>query len=250
VPLPTEATRPPTKHGGHGRQDILLALQVETERESSGTVSGLRRRPNLKGLMMNGYQLSRHDTNQPLKLWACGGCNRIYGQQDVADKCCLCLACGQPVSENPRNFYGTTDYPTHFECRHEQDRQRKIEHMDQAEKLDDHEGWVYCDGYGSNEGYFESLDDFLEWWEDEHGDEKPPEFVWTCKPQRIVPPADEILEGLLTYWLENGWDDMDESAFTGLDELRAAVGAFVSANEGVVSYTTDGRAVRVREADA
>jgi hypothetical protein len=93
------------------------------------------------------------------------------------------------------------------------------------------------------------VDEFVEWWEDEYESEQPPEFVWACKPERIVPPADEILEGLLQRWIESGWEDMDESDFTGIDELAAAVKAFSEANENVVAHYPDcKRAVRVREA--
>jgi hypothetical protein len=198
---------------------------------------------------MNSFQLKRHDTDQTLRLWGCGRCGHIYATQLVADQCCLCVACQQPVSDSPRDFYGATGYPTHTECRHKRDRQREAERMDKAEKLDQWDGWVYRDGCGCNEGYFESVDDFLEWWEDEYEGEQPPEFIWTCKPERIVPPADEILEGLLERWIESGWEDMDESDLTGIDELAAAVKAFSEANENVVAHYPDcKRAVRVREA--
>jgi len=196
---------------------------------------------------MNSFRLTRTDTNEPLDLWGCGRCGNIYTSAGVAGNCCYCIECGQPVGDATNDFFGARNYPTHTACRYERDRQIEAARMDVAEKLDAYDGWVYCDGCGSNEGFFPSVDDFAEWWQDEHGDDDLPEFVWTCKPQRIVPPADEIMDSLLTQWMENGWEDMESSDFAGLDELAAAVKAFSEANENVVSYWTDyKRAVRVK----
>jgi hypothetical protein len=44
------------------------------------------------------------------------------------------------------------------------------------------------------------------------------------------------MERLLQDWLENGWEDMDESDLSGLDELKAAVEAFSEANKGVLAW--------------
>jgi len=196
---------------------------------------------------MDSYQLKRRDTDQPLKLWGCGRCGTLYANQQFAQFCCVCIECGQPVGDEPNDFFGRRSHPIHRECQHTRDRRHDAERMDAAEKIDQWDGWVYRDGCGSNEGYFESVGEFVEWWEDEHGDNPLPEFIWACKPQRIIPTADEILEGLLQRWIESGWEDMDESDLTGIDELAAAVKTFSTANENVVSYYPDcKRAVRVR----
>jgi hypothetical protein len=195
---------------------------------------------------VNSFQLQRADTNEPLKIWGCGRCGSIYGAEDVAERCCICIECGKPVGDKPNDFYGNRGYPTHRECRYERDRLREAERMEKAEKVDGWDGWVYCDGCGSNEGYFPSVDEFVEWWEDEHSDNPLPEFVWACKPLRIVPHGDDIMESLLIPWMENGWEGMDESDFTGIDELAKAIEAFSDANKGVVSYSPDcKRAARI-----
>ena len=182
-------------------------------------------------------------------LWACGRCGTIWHKEDIAERCCLCVECKQPVSapEDPMDFYGNRGYATHQKCKHARDRLQEIERMDEAEKVDSWDGWVYCEGCGSNEGYFESVDAFEEWWLDEFGDEPLPEYVWTCRAERIVPDHYQIMEELLQAWIERGWEDMEESDLSGVTELRQAVEAFSKANEGVVAwYPNYKQAVRMR----
>lgn len=199
---------------------------------------------------MNSFRLSNSTTGQLMMLWACGRCGQIWHMQNIAERCCLCVECKQPVSapEDRIDFYGNRGYATHQRCKHEKDRLREIERMDEAEKVDSWDGWVYSDGHGNNEGYFRSVDEFEEWWLDEFGEDEPiPEYVWTCRAERIVPDGDRIMEDLLQSWLERGWEDMDESDLSGVDELRAAVEAFSKANEGVVAwYPNCKQAVRMR----
>ena len=199
---------------------------------------------------MNAIKLFRADTNEPIESCACGRCGLIWHKQEIAERCCLCVECGQPVSgpnEKP-DFYGTRNHPTHFECKHKRDRQREVERMDEAEKVDSFDGWVYSDGHGHNEGYFDSVDDFAEWWEDNCCEGEPlPEYVWTCRSERIIPDGERIMDDMLQAWLERGWDDMDESDLSGLDELKAAVEAFSKANEGVLAWHPNYKqAVRMR----
>jgi len=198
---------------------------------------------------MNAIKLFRADTNEPIEASACGRCGLVWHKHDIAERCCLCVECGQSVSgpnEKP-DFYGTRNGPTHQKCKHEKDRLRGIERMDQAEKVDSWDGWVYSDGHGHSEGYFDSVEEFAEWWEDEFGDEPLPEYIWTCRANRIVPTGETIMERLLQDWLENGWEDMDESDLSGLDELKAAVEAFSEANKDVVAWCPNFKvAVRMR----
>jgi hypothetical protein len=120
--------------------------------------------------------------------------------------------------------------------------------MEEAEKVDSHDGWVYSDGHGNNEGYFDSVDEFEMWWLEEFGEDEPlPEYVWTCRSERIVPDGEKIMERLSQDWIERGWEDMDESDFEGFNELLAALKAFSEANKDVLAWHPNYKlAVRIR----
>ncbi len=81
--------------------------------------------------------------------------------------------------------------------------------------------WVFADGHGYNEGYFESLDDLLQWCDDE-GIE-PPCYVHPCYP---TAPPEISLEGALEHMLEQEPEGIEARDLPGMDALEAAVAAF------------------------
>jgi hypothetical protein len=86
--------------------------------------------------------------------------------------------------------------------------------------------------YGGD--YCATVDDFLDGFDD--GDEMP-EYLYAAKPRKIVDR--DILDDILTQLQEDGWEDMTDEDFHGVEELGAAIEAFKKANENVVVYEED-----------
>lgn len=101
--------------------------------------------------------------------------------------------------------------------REEQQRLRRATVI-QAES---HNDYVFADGYGYHDGYFESLDDLLDHCDCEGCE--PPCFVHPCAP--TTPPsldADWICESIV----EEQHEDFAASDLAGFEELEKAVEAF------------------------
>ena len=117
--------------------------------------------------------------------YQCGVCKKAYFDKDIAEKCCvprLCEDCGKEIES-----YRIVCEPCY------EKRQ-----FDKAEKLTyaQWDGWVQRDGYGYNEGYFESVDDLLQHCEDE--DIEPPDWVFCCESREHKLNADDILDNMLS----------------------------------------------------
>jgi len=81
--------------------------------------------------------------------------------------------------------------------------------------------WIYCDGRGYNEGYFESIEDLLQYCDDEQME--PPCYVHPAYPTE-APKID--LGSVLEHLYENEPEGFETSDLDGIDELEAAVAAF------------------------
>jgi hypothetical protein len=179
-------------------------------------------------------------------IWFCGRCGIGFqgeASQDVAEHHCTCRYCGQPT-EGPR---GGDIGGSHAECWRKEQHDRYIKRLDAAEKLDLWGGWVYAEGFGCNDGFFDSLGTMVEELEDNTPPEEWPEYAFICNEQ----PFGGID---LTSVLESCTDDMYEDAaddLKGVDELRAAIDRFNDINKELHSYQPDyKRAVRVPRGEA
>ena len=88
------------------------------------------------------------------------------------------------------------------------------------------------DGVFDGGDYFATVDDLLDCMDDEL-----PKYLYAAKPRKVV--DGDILDNLLTQLQEDGWEDMTDEDFHGVEELRAAIEAFKKANENVVVYEED-----------
>lgn len=104
-------------------------------------------------------------------------------------------------------------------------------------------GWVYLDGYGHNEGYFESVDDLLEWVDclADPGDDPParPAWAFACSERGFEFDMEREIESVLQDYHEDAIHQLD-----GLDEILDAVRAWV-ARQTLVSYFADHKRVVV-----
>jgi hypothetical protein len=171
---------------------------------------------------------------RPSGVYACSACRTVGHEQAWVEGCCTCTGCGQ-VPENRRTSRMCDA------CDRQDRARRDALRLEQAEKLEDWDGWVWDENR-----YYSSLDEFVEFLEcsDEHPDEWPT-WVYVAEPDPLPHlKIDRILENLVDGW---GWDDIEpERDLRGVPDLSAALAAFNEANKEVVSYSRDwSRAVRV-----
>lgn len=111
--------------------------------------------------------------------------------------------------------------------------------FEKAEKLDkaSYSGWVYCEGAGYNEGFFESVGDFEDWLGDENDNEElAPEYVWACNERLCLNiSAHEIIEN----GSQEAYEDFDVDDLEGVEEFEKAVNSFMEKNKRHVTYTPD-----------
>jgi hypothetical protein len=193
---------------------------------------------------MNAIHLLMPD-GTPSKVWACAQCRYLTNDQASAESCCQpmpCRHCGQTTEKRKTAYLHDVACE---ECSRRIHSEEDAARMDRAEKLDAWDGWVYeWGGSGGRNGYFESLDDYVEYLEAEHEDPSEwPEFVYVAdRESSPTLDADRILEGLL----EGLWEGADIDDLNGVAELKKAVEAFNQANEKVILYNATGKkAIRV-----
>lgn len=180
---------------------------------------------------MNAVELFLAD-GKPASVWFCGKCRHVAGSQHLADLCCdtyKCNKCGKDT--------GSRSWLRCEACRDAEDVASEVKRFEAAKKVTAWDGWVYSEGHGYKDGYFESLDDFKEWADDERSDETPlPTYVWTCKSEAF---AQADIDSILCQITDNGYEDFDPETLDGIPELKAALEAFNEANKDVLSYTPD-----------
>lgn len=86
--------------------------------------------------------------------------------------------------------------------------------------------------YGGD--YCATVDEFIYDWDN---DDEMPKYLYAAKAKKVV--DGDILDDILTQLQEDGWEDMTDEDFHGVEELRAAIEAFKKANENVVVYEED-----------
>lgn len=154
--------------------------------------------------------------------YQCGVCKNTYLDKESAEKCCTPKFCEDCGVELKPWWYRTICKPCH------EKRQ-----FNNAEKLtpEQWDGWVQRDGYGYNEGYFESLDDLLEYCKDE--DIKPPNWVFCCELVEHKLDIDDAIETMLEEAHEDARDYLINE-----DELRQFIEEW-NAKQKVATYYPD-----------
>lgn len=171
-----------------------------------------------------------------VSIWACGKCGYIRNGEENAKNCCTCSTCGKELKHGA---FGDCD-----DCRRRKWAEREAERIDKAERLETWDGWVFYDG-GPNDGYFESLDDFIEWLDDEVELKNWPEYVFCCK---VVPFPAVDLDDIVDRILEDLPEEVGREHLEGLDDLEAAIVEFNSRNIELISYEPDWtKVVRVKQ---
>lgn len=169
---------------------------------------------------MNAVELLKPDGTKS-GVFYCQTCNKVSSDEGVSERCCaptICPECETEVSDRGRIRHETCWLQWRFR---------------DAVKLDKWEGWVYWEAAGdagNGEGYFDSLESLLEWFEEER--QPAPEWVFTCKTESF-PRLD--IDDMLTDLAEGMFEDAEDN-FHGVDELKEAVSIFNEDNKGLVSY--------------
>ena len=86
-------------------------------------------------------------------------------------------------------------------------------------------------------GYFESVDEFLEWAEDNYaGPGHVPVYVWACEDIGI---RGATLDDFTSNTLDGMWEDAELDDLNGVPELEAAIALFNEANKSISVWSPD-----------
>ncbi|HZK28050.1 MAG TPA: hypothetical protein VFD00_11010 [Thermoclostridium sp.] len=132
-----------------------------------------------------------------------------------------------------------SDYCNCKESRDARDKKRDDAHFEKAEKLttEQYDGSIYAEGYGCQEGYFDSVDELIEYCEYE---EIPvPDWVYCCKPITHTLDIDSAIERMLEDAFEDAGDCLvdEDKLIDFVDEWNA--------KQTVTSYYPDYKRVVV-----
>ena len=174
-----------------------------------------------------------------VSIWACGKCGYVRNGEENAKNCCTCSTCGKELKHGA---FGDCD-----DCRRRKWAEREAERIDKAEKLETWDGWVFYDGAANgNDGYFESLDDLIDWLEGEGiKPENWPEYVFCCK---VVPFPAVDLDDIVDRIMDELPEGYEREHLVGLDLLEEAINDFNESNKHLISYKPDyTKVVRVKK---
>lgn len=126
-----------------------------------------------------------------------------------------------------------SDYCSCEKAREERIIQRDISYYEKAEKLSpvQYDGWVYFEGLGHNEGYFEGVDELIEYCEDEEID--MPDWVYCCKGERHLLDIDSAIESMVEEAYEDAREHLKDEK-----ELYDFVEKW-NAKQNIISYYPD-----------
>ena len=173
--------------------------------------------------------VSRHSGDS---IWSCGECGVIHIGKSKAEQCCLLKKCdcGQPIDP-----YYSKCQPCQSKEWNEKKANELVEKLAKAQLVENYQGFIFVDGYGSNDGYFEDEDEFLDACELEDPPLVVPEFAFCCRPNHLKDhkiDADGILESLLDGFHEDAIDQVD------FDELQKLLDGWIS-DQKLISYDVD-----------
>ena len=173
-----------------------------------------------------------HEDGKPSGVWYCGECKAVHRNENFASQCCdrRCSECGKPAPKG----WTICDL-----CRAKQGAAKEQARFENAEKLTEWKGWVFCEDFGYNGGFFESVNELLDFCgdKDETGvGHRVPEYCWACKENQFVKvDFGDITERMA----DDAYEDWDPGDLKGIPEFTSALAAFVDANKDVASYTPD-----------
>lgn len=184
---------------------------------------------------MNGIELVDSAQHRSMGWYLCDKCRKPYHLKSHADSCCMpapCMYCRKPTEKIAQQ--GGYEY-WHSACFSAKQAVKDAEAIDKAEKLETWAGWVSY-GSGPNDGYFESIDAFAEYLEDNCDEDSSwPEWVFIARGHaEVMLDIGNILENVC----DDGYDDMADD-LKGTKELEAAIEIFNKANAGVLVYRED-----------
>ena len=112
-------------------------------------------------------------------------------------------------------------------------------HYEKAKRLlpEQYEGWIYAEGLGYNEGYFESVDTLIEYCEDEGID--VPDWVYCCEETSHTLDIDSAIDSMLDEAFEGARDHLKDEK-----ELYDFVDKW-NAKQSIISYYPDYKRVVV-----
>ena len=174
---------------------------------------------------MNGTELFKADGKQT-GVFYCTECRTTHRDKIAADACCavrLC-ACGEKVKRYEQ---------TCAKCWDRQLRNKESDRFAKAAHLTEWDGPVWKDGCGDNDGFFATVDAYMEWVDDLEPGESAPAYVWTCDK---VPVLDMDLDHILENATAEAYEDFSYQDLSGIEELKAAIDKFVEANKDRVSF--------------
>lgn len=180
---------------------------------------------------MNAQQLYL-ENGESAGIYFCGKCRKVSANQRVSEECCAVLVCVN-CHAHPRERY----YSVCAECVTVERDRREQEKFEKSEKLETWDGPVYLDDAGSNEGYFDSLEELYDWIACEGFiQENCPAYCWAA----IEKPFVEVDAGSA---IENGtsdaYEDWESDTLVGVPEFEAACEAFNAANAHHTHYAVD-----------
>lgn len=175
---------------------------------------------------MNATELF-HKDGRTAAVWYCDKCRLVKRTEQEAAQCCLpnICVCGKEC----RNYYTVCDA-----CLALKRERREQERFEKAEKVTQWDGWVFLDGYGYNNGYAETIEEMMDYFDDE-GLERP-KYVWAC---HAIPFAKASYGDIEERICENAYEDFEPENLKGREELKAAIQNFNELNKNIVSYTPD-----------
>lgn len=165
-------------------------------------------------------------------IYFCSECRHVKRTAEEANACCgpyTCSYCGVDV---PRKNFRTA-CP---DCIAKNEVIKEAARFEAAKKVTDHDGWIYAEGIGYNDGFFEDVAALAEWIEGEDDPElQMPAYVWTCDAIHF---AQVSIAAITEHIVDNGdaYEDFEADDLHGLDKLEAAIVEFNQANAAIVSW--------------
>lgn len=157
--------------------------------------------------------------------YQCHECQRIYTDQKVAEKCCAPRYCEDCKTELPPKWYRTVCEPCHLNRLYEK-----------AEKLETWDGWICSEHVtGYKDGYFESIQELIEYCQDT--DTEIPPWAFVCKEQHHELDIDGAIERMTEDAYEDAVDDLVDVA-----ELEEFIREW-NAKQNLITYYPDWKKV-------